>query len=297
MYDIVIVGAGPAGLSAAIYAAKANKKVLVLEALTYGGQIINTDKIVNYPGFTEISGVDFANNLYEQATNLGAEIIFDKVIDIDTKDMKVITNNNTYETRAIILAMGVQNKKTGLVGEENYLGHGLSYCATCDGNFYKDKDVCVYGGELSTLEEALYLSDICSNVYIVNKSDSFKDGDDLLEKINNKSNIHLILNSDIKSINGDIDIESIDLLDKSGNITSLKISGLFIALGKIPENNNIVKDIKLDDNGYIVAREDCHTNINHVYVAGDLRTKNLRQLTTACSDGANAATMAIKEMR
>ena len=297
MYDIIIVGAGPAGLSAAIYAAKANKKVLVLEALTYGGQIINTEKIVNYPGFTEVSGVDFATKLYEQATNLGAEIIFDKVIGIDTKEMKVITNSNEYNTKAIILAMGVQNKKTGLANEDSFIGHGLSYCATCDGNFYKDKDVCVYGGELSTLDEALYLSDICSNVYVINKSDSFKDGDNLLEKINSKTNIHLILNSDIKSINGGANIESVDVLDKSGNITTLNINGLFIALGKIPENNNIVKDIKLDDNGYIVAREDCHTNINHVYVAGDIRTKNLRQLTTACADGANAATMAIKEMR
>ena len=296
MYDIIIVGAGPAGLSAAIYASRARKKVLVLEALTYGGQIINASKIVNYPGFSEINGVDFATNLYEQAVGLGAEIKFDKVIDIDTKEMKVITNSDSYTTRAIILAMGVQNKKTGLINEDRFVGRGLSYCATCDGNFYKDKDVCVYGGESSTLEEALYLSDICSKVYVINKTEEFKDGDSLLEEVNSKDNIILLTSTTIKSINGEEKLESIDIFNKEGN-SNLKIDGLFIALGKIPENNNIVKDIKIDDNGYIVAREDCHTNINHIYVAGDIRTKNLRQLTTACADGANAATMAIKEMR
>ena len=296
MYDIIIVGAGPAGLSAAIYASRARKKVLVLEALTYGGQIINASKIVNYPGFSEINGVDFATNLYEQAVGLGAEIKFDKVINIDTKEMKVITNSDSYSTRAIILAMGVQNKKTGLVNEDQFVGRGLSYCATCDGNFYKDKEVCVYGGEASTLEEALYLSDICSKVYVINKTEEFKDGESLLEEVNNKDNIQLLTSTTIKGINGDEKVESIDIFNKEGN-SNIKISGLFIALGKIPENNNIVKDIKVDDNGYIVAREDCHTNINHIYVAGDIRTKNLRQLTTACADGANAATMAIKEMR
>ena len=296
MYDIIIVGAGPAGLSAAIYASRANKKVLVLEALTYGGQIINSSRIVNYPGFSEINGVDFANNLYEQAIGLGAEIKFDKVINIDTKEMTVITNNETYKTRAIILAMGVQNRKTGLINEDRFVGKGVSYCATCDGNFYKNKVVAVYGGEAIALEDALYLSDICNKVYLINKTDKFNDLDNKLEEVKSKSNIEMILNTTIKSINGEDKINSIDLFNKDGN-SNIDIDGLFIALGKIPENNNIVKDIKLDDNGYIVAREDCHTNIDHVYVAGDIRTKNLRQLTTACSDGANAATMAIKEMR
>ena len=296
MYDIIIVGAGPAGLTAAIYASRARKKVLVLEALTYGGQIINASKIVNYPGFSEINGVDFANNLYEQAIGLGAEIKFDKVINIDTKEMTVITNNETYKTRAIILAMGVQNRKTGLINEDRFVGKGVSYCATCDGNFYKNKVVAVYGGEAIALEDALYLSDICNKVYLINKTDKFNDLDNKLEEVKSKSNIEMILNTTIKSINGEDKINSIDLFNKDGN-SNIDIDGLFIALGKIPENNNIVKDIKLDDNGYIVAREDCHTNIDHVYVAGDIRTKNLRQLTTACSDGANAATMAIKEMR
>ena len=142
----------------------------------------------------------------------------------------------------------------------------------------------------------IYLSDICNKVYVINKSDKFRDGDNLLEEVNNKNNIEILYNTTIKSINGDNKLESIEIFNKDGK-NELKIEGLFIVLGKIPENNNIVKDIKLDDNGYIVGREDCHTNINHIYVAGDIRTKNLRQLTTACSDGANAATMAIKELR
>ena len=183
MYDIIIVGAGPAGLTAALYAGRTKKKVLVLEAKVYGGQIINTNKIVNYPGFQEINGVDFATKLYDQVINMGVEIVFDKVINIDTKNMNVITNNKTYNTKAIILAMGVQNKKTGLINEDRYLGKGLSYCATCDGSFYKDKDVCVYGGESSTLEEALYLSDICNKVYIINKADKFNVSEELLERL------------------------------------------------------------------------------------------------------------------
>ena len=296
MYDIIIIGAGPAGMTAAIYGRRANKKVLVLEALVPGGQIINTKRIVNYPGLSEISGVDFANNLFEQASNLGAEFVFDKVISIDTKELTVTTNNDTYKTRAIILAMGVANKKTGLENEDKFLGRGVSYCATCDGNFYKGKDVCVYGWEDNALEEALYLSDICRKVYIINKTSEFMNKE-LEIKLKEKDNIYFILNSDIKSIVGENTIDFIEVIDKSGNITNIDSSGLFISLGKVPENNNILKDIKTDDNGYVVAREDCHTNINHIYVAGDIRDKNLRQLTTACSDGANAATMAIKEMR
>ena len=296
MYDIIIIGAGPAGMSAAIYACRARKKVLVLEALTYGGQIISTNKIVNYPGFKEISGVDFATNLYEQARDLGAEFKFEKAISIDTKELAVSTNNDTYKTKAIILAMGVNNKKTGLDNEDKFLGRGLSYCATCDGNFYKDRDVCVYGSDEVALEEAEYLADIARKVYVVNKHSDF--GNEVEEnKLKVKDNVYFIFNSSIKSIVGDKAIEFIEVIDKSGNITNYNIDGLFVALGKVPENNNILKDIKTDDNGFVVAKEDCHTNINHIYVAGDIRDKNLRQLTTACSDGANAATMAIKEMR
>ncbi len=296
MYDIVIIGAGPAGMSAAIYACRARKKVLVLEALTYGGQIISTNKIVNYPGFKEISGVDFATNLFEQARDLGAEFKFEKAISIDTKELAVSTNNDTYKTKAIILAMGVNNKKTGLDNEDKFLGRGLSYCATCDGNFYKDRDVCVYGSDEVALEEAEYLADIARKVYVVNKRSDF--GNEVEEnKLKVKDNVYFIFNSSIKSIVGDKAIEFIEVIDKSGNITNYNIDGLFVALGKVPENNNILKDIKTDDNGFVVAKEDCHTNINHIYVAGDIRDKNLRQLTTACSDGANAATMAIKEMR
>ena len=296
MYDIIIIGAGPAGMSAAIYACRARKKVLVLEALTYGGQIISTNKIVNYPGFKEISGVDFATNLFEQARDLGAEFKFEKAISIDTKELAVSTNNDTYKTKAIILAMGVNNKKTGLDNEDKFLGRGLSYCATCDGNFYKDRDVCVYGSDEVALEEAEYLADIARKVYVVNKHSDF--GNEVEEnKLKVKDNVYFIFNSSIKSIVGDKAIEFIEVIDKSGNITNYNIDGLFVALGKVPENNNILKDIKTDDNGFVVAKEDCHTNINHIYVAGDIRDKNLRQLTTACSDGANAATMAIKEMR
>ena len=295
MYDIIIVGAGPAGLTSALYASRASKKVLVLEAKNYGGQIINTLDIENYPVEEHISGFDFATKLYNQAKNLGADIKFEKVIDIKNSDIKeVITNKNTYKTKAIILATGSVNRKLKLSNEDKLIGKGISYCATCDGGFYKNKIVAVVGGGNTALEDSLYLSDIAKKVYLIHRREEFRGDSVTLSKLKEKDNIIFIYNSNITKLNGKEHLDSIEITDKEGNVDTITLDGLFVAIGRIPENENFSKIINLDNNGYIIASENCHTNIDGIFVAGDNRTKELRQLVTATSDGANSATEAVK---
>lgn len=291
MYDITIIGAGPAGLTAAIYGRRANKKVLVLEANTYGGQIITTDKIENYPVNPGISGFDFATKLYNQVKDLGAEIKFEKVTEI--KENEVITTKNTYKTKTIILATGRDNRKLNLENEEKLTGKGVSYCATCDGAFYKDKVVAVNGGGNTAVEDALYLSDIAQTVYLIHRRDAFRAEEVLLDRLKEKENIKIVLNTTITKINGDSKLESIEIKNEEETKT-LNIDGLFIAVGQVPETENFKKLINSDEKGYIIAGEDCKTNIKNIFVAGDTRTKSLRQLVTATGDGAVAATEAIK---
>lgn len=296
MYDIIIVGAGPAGLTSAIYARRANKKVLVLEAKSYGGQIINTLDIENYPANNHISGFDLATNMYEQAKELGAEIKFEKVIEIKSKTgyKEVITTNNKYKCKALILATGSENRKLGLSNEDDLIGKGVSYCATCDGAFYKDKVVAVVGGGNTALDDALYLTDICKKVYLIHRRDTFKGEESTLNKLKEKNNITFIYNSNVTKLNASDKLENIEITDNEGNKKLLEVSALFIAVGQIPENQNFAKLIKLDEKGYIIAKENCHTNKKGIFVAGDARSKDLRQLVTATSDGAVSATEAIK---
>ena len=298
MYDIIIVGAGPAGLTAAIYARRASKKVLVLEAKTYGGQIINTLDIENYPVERHISGYDFATKLYNQAKDLGAEVVFEKVIDIkDGKVKEVITEKKNYQSKTIILATGADNRKLGLDNEDELLGKGVSYCATCDGAFYKGKEVAVVGGGNTALQEALYLCDIASKVYLIHRRDEFRGEDRTISDLKQKKNIEFIYNSNITKINGKDKLESIEIISNDDKKTTIKLAGLFIAVGHIPENQNFAKLIDLDEKGYVKALEDCHTNIDGIYAAGDNRVKSLRQLVTATADGAVAATEAFKYIR
>lgn len=300
MYDIVIIGAGPAGLSSAIYATRAGKKVLVLEAVSYGGQIINTKEIDNYPALPHVSGFDFATNLYNQAIELGSEVKFEKAVDIKLEDNKriVVTENNQYEAKAIIIATGVKNRKLGLENEDKLIGRGISYCATCDGNFYKDKAVAVYGGGNTALGDAIYLADICSKVYLIHRRDEFRGSIESVKKLEKLDNVEFVLNSTITKLNGSDKLESVTVSDKDGNTKDIAVDGLFVAIGKTPENSNVVKNITLNENGYIKAEDDnLHTNIPYVYVAGDVREKELRQLVTATSDGAIAATTAIMETK
>lgn len=296
MYDIIIVGAGPAGLTSAIYGSRSGKKVLVLEAKSYGGQIINTLDIENYPANNHISGFDLATNMYEQAKELGAEIKFEKVVEIknNSKYKEVITTSNKYKCKALILATGSENRKLGLSNEDDLVGKGVSYCATCDGAFYKDKVVAVVGGGNTALEDSLYLSDICKKVYLIHRRDTFKGEESTLSKLKEKDNITFIYNSNVTKLNASDVLESIEVTDNNGNKKELEVSAIFIAVGQIPENQNFAKIIKLDDKGYIIAKENCHTNKKGIFAAGDARSKDLRQLVTATSDGAVSATEAIK---
>ena len=296
MYDIVIVGAGPAGLTSAIYARRASKKVLVLEAKNYGGQIINTLDIENYPVEAHISGFDFATKLYNQAKDLGAEIVFEKVIEINDKkkEKEVITTKNKYVSKAIILATGSENRKLGLENEKDLLGKGISYCATCDGAFYRNKDVAVVGGGNTALEDALYLADIASKVYLIHRRDEFRGEESTVNLLKEKDNIEFIFNSNISKLNAKEKLESIEIVNSDGTTKTINVDGLFVAIGRIPENENFSKLIKLDNFGYIIAGEDCKTNVPGIFVAGDNRTKEVRQLVTATSDGAIAATAAVK---
>ena len=297
MYDIIVVGAGPAGLAAGIYARRASKKVLILEAMTYGGQIIQAAKIENYPALPNVSGVEFATNLYNQVKELGAEFKFERVIDIkDCKDYKeVVTSGNTYQTKTIILATGSENRKLGIPMEDELVGHGVSYCATCDGMFFRGCNVAVVGGGDTAIDDVRYLSDIANKVYLIHRKDTFTAEEQEVEELKSKNNIEYILNSNVVKLNTtDNKLSSIEVKNNDGNIQEINVSAIFIAVGRIPENQNFAKLINLDKYGYIIADENCHTNIDGIFVAGDNRVKKLRQLVTATSDGAIAATEAIK---
>ena len=296
MYDIIVIGAGPAGLTSAIYARRANKKVLVFEAKNYGGQIINTLDIENYPVEEHISGFDFATRLYNQAKNLGAEIIFEKVVDINDlgEEKEIITTKNTYKTKTLIIATGSENRKLGLPNEDDLVGKGISYCATCDGAFYKGKTVAVVGGGNTALEDALYLTDLVEKVYLIHRRDEFRGEESTVNLLKEKNNIEFIYNSNVTKLNASKRLDSIEITNNNGDTRTLNIDGLFIAVGRTPENQNFAKLINLDKTGYVIANENCHTNIPGIFVAGDNRVKKLRQLVTATSDGAIAAVEAIK---
>ena len=296
MYDILIVGAGPAGLTAAIYACRAEKSTLVLEAKTYGGQIINTPDIANYPVAPGISGFDFAQTLYKQAKDLGAEIKFEKVTEVRGGSVKtVVTPKNTYEAKTVILATGAENRRLGVADEDKLIGRGVSYCATCDGNFFRKKVVAVAGGGNTAVEDALYLADLAEKVYLIHRRDSFRADAALVSKLKERENVELVLNSNVTKLLSDGRLCGVEVTDKlTGETRTLDVAGLFVAVGQVPENQNFAGLIDLDAGGYAVAGEDCLTKAPGVFVAGDNRTKEVRQLITAAADGAVAATAAIK---
>ena len=294
MYDIIIVGAGPAGLTAAIYALRAKKKVLIFEAKSYGGQITTAALVENYPGFESISGFDLATNLYNQVLKLGGEVKFETVLKIEEGNV-VTTKKGEYTAKAIILATGADKKKLNIEKEDRFAGNGISYCATCDGNFYKGKVVAVVGGGNAALEDALYLSNIASKVYLIHRRDSFR-ADQYVKELEEKGNVEFVYESNVATINGDKKLESIDIKNNNGDITNLKVDGLFIAVVQEPKNGLFANVVELDNAGYIKTEDGVHTSTPKIYVAGDARPKMLRQLVTATSDGAIAATTAIKEM-
>lgn len=295
MYDLIIVGAGPAGLTAALYALRAGKKVLVLEEKAYGGQIINAQKIKNYPGIIEISGKDWAMTLFQQVKNFGGETKLEKVVSLKVEDdEKIITTDmdEKYRTKAVIISTGTGYRKLDLPKEKELAGKGVSYCATCDGNFYQDKDVAVVGGGNTALMDAIYLSGIAKKVYLIHRRDEFRGEKVYVNEVRKKENVEILLNTVVTELNGVDKLESIGI---SGD-REIKLDGMFVAVGNQPQNQIFQGVIELDDLGYIKTDDGIHTSINGIYVAGDAREKDLRQLTTAVSDGAIAATVAVQEM-
>ena len=284
MYDIIVIGGGPAGITAAIYGVRAGKKVVVLEANEVGGKILQAHMVDNYPGIEHITGQELGNKFYEQAMNLGVEIKLEKAMSImDQGDKKVVqTLDNTYEGKVIILATGNDKRELGVPGEKELLGKGVSYCATCDGNFFKKKDVLIVGGGLESIDDALYLANLCNKVYFV--YDSKLDVSKL-----DKENIEVIEHTKVVSINGESRVESVTL----NNDQEIEVSGVFIAIANVPETSYLLNGFDLDENGNVLAPEDTVIK-DGIYVAGDLRVKSLRQVATAVSDGAVAATEAIR---
>lgn len=296
MYDTIIIGAGPAGLTSAVYLRRANKKVLVLESKGYGGQIANAVKIENYPGIAEISGYELAQNLYNQAKNLGAEIKFETVEGI-LPDKTVKTNGGTYKCKTVIIANGAAKRKLNLEKEDRFLGKGVSYCAACDGNFFKGKTVTVVGGGNSALEDALYLSDVADKVYVVHQFDEFNAEEKYREDLSQKSNVSFLMESAVTQINGENKLEAVTVTDKKGTSREIATDGLFIAIGQEPDNRIFSNVVNLNKSGYIECDNSVYTKTQGIFAAGDTREKELRQLTTAVSDGSLAATAALKSMK
>ncbi len=297
MVDIIIVGAGTAGLTAAIYALRSGKSALIFEGKAVGGQIVNTPDVENYPGIPHMSGFEFASHLLEQAQGFGAELKYEAVKEIrDQGAVKVVlTDAGEYEAKAVILATGAKNRPLGLDREQELVGRGVSYCATCDGMFYRKKDVAVAGGGNTALEDAQFLANYCNKVYLIHRRDAFRGEEKNVELLKAKENVEFVLNSNVTKILGEKKVEGVEVKDKfSGETRVLEVSGFFIAIGQMPANEAFAGVVSLDEKGYISAGESCTTGTAGIFTAGDCRTKEVRQLTTAASDGAVAALAACK---
>ena len=299
MYDIIIIGAGPAGLTAAIYARRAEKSVLVIEKDTFGGQITSSPKVENYPGFLDISGNELADRLIEQTISHGAMIELDEVTKIEGSlgDFNVICASKSYQARTVIIAAGSHHRRLGIEGEERLTGSGISYCAVCDGAFFRGQRVAVIGGGNSALQDAVLLSDGCEKVYIVQNL-PYLTGEGRLQKIlSERPNVEIIYSSVVSRIVGNESLRSVEIKNtENGEERSLIVEGMFVAIGQAPENEPFSDVVSLDKWGYITSGESCVPDgaPRGIFVAGDCRTKNVRQVTTATADGATAALNAIR---
>lgn len=297
MYDIGIIGGGTAGMTAAIYGQRAGKRTIIIEGGNFGGQITSSPNVENYPGIVSVSGSEFSMNLLDQAMKLGTETVVEKVTGIRIEDgIKVIeTTDKAYPCRSIILATGVTHRHLGVADEERLTGSGVSYCATCDGAFFRGRDVAVIGGGSTALQDAEFLSNYCRKVYLVHRRDEFRGEDSIVKRLAAKENVEFVLSAVVKEILGENVVEGLILTNKkTGEDFRLDVSGVFIAVGQIPQNECFAEVVKLDENGFILAAEDCITSAPGIFAAGDCRTKEVRQLTTAAADGAVAALAACK---
>ena len=289
MYDIIVVGGGPAGLTAALYACRANKSVLVMEKAAFGGQITYSPKVENIPGFVSLTGNEFAEKMVEQVLEQGAEVEPCEVFEIKDGDVKtVVTDSGEFQAKAVIIATGAKHRLPGIEGEEEFIGNGISFCAVCDGAFYEGKDVCVLGGGNSALQEALLLSDLAKKVYVVQNLDRLTGEQKLADKLYEKENVEVITGSVITKLLGNGELNGVVIKSDAGERT-LNVDGLFVAIGLIPQNEIFSNVLKLNQYGYADVDEGCRADTKGIFVAGDCRSKKIRQVATACADGAIAA--------
>lgn len=293
MYDIIIIGAGPAGLTAAVYAGRAEKSVLILEKDTFGGQITHSPRVENYPGFLQMSGNEFAEKLLEQAMAQGAAIDLDNATAI-TKNGNTFTvkgERADYEGKTVIIATGAAHRRLGLPNEDKFTGEGVSYCAVCDGAFYNGKDVAIIGGGNSALQEAVLLSKSCKSVTVIQNLPYLTGEIKLQKELENKDNVRIILSSIVASINGGDTFEGITIENtETKEKTDLTFDGIFVAIGQQPMNEPFKNNVKLNEWGYVEADENCIPESEEgIFVAGDCRSKRVRQIATAIADGATAA--------
>lgn len=296
MKDIIIIGAGPAGLTAALYALRAGKSVLVIEKSTFGGQVTFSPKIENYPGIPEMTGNEFADKLLDQVLAMGAEVEMEKVTGIINEGSRklVFAGDKKYEAKAVIIAVGVKHRQLGLERENELTGKGISYCAVCDGAFYNGQTVGVVGGGNSALQEAVLLSDICEKVYVFQNL-SFMTGEKkLVEILETKSNVEFMTDVVVSELKGDDELTGVTLKHTTDGEKEVALNGLFVAIGLEPSNSDFADMASLDANGYFDSDEACLTKTEGIYVAGDCRKKSIRQITTATADGASAALAACR---
>ena len=296
LYDCIIIGSGPAGLTAAIYAARACLSVLVLEKeFVSGGQVVNTYEVDNYPGYRGISGFDLGMKFREHAEKLDVEFVMETVerVDLEKEEKIIYTDQSEYHGRTVILAMGASHRKLEVRGEEDFSGMGVSYCATCDGAFFKGKTVAVVGGGDVAIEDAIFLSRGCEKVYLIHRRNQLRGAESLQRELFARPNIEVIWDSEVTRILGEDQVESVHLKNtENGEKRNLPVEGLFVAVGVVPCTTLIKGQVALDDFGYVKAMEDCVTNIPGVFAAGGLRTKPMKQIVTAVADGANAVNSA-----
>lgn len=297
MKDLIIIGGGIAGLTAAVYALRSGKNVILFERKSYGGQISQSHAVENYPGFKNISGAQLSMTLHAQAKEFGCEFKNESVIKvIDGKTKKVVTSKGEYEAKAVIFALGAEARKSGLDNEKDLIGRGLSYCAVCDGNFFRGRDVMVVGGGSTAAQDALYLADICKKVYLAHRRDIFRAEEKLVEKLREKDNVELVLDSVLLSATASPILKSVRVKNvRTEEERDIDVNGLFLAIGQVPATKDFADILPLDEYGYVLADETCKVS-EGIYIAGDCRKKLVRQLTTAAADGTVAATLVCEEL-
>ena len=297
-YDVAIIGGGPAGLTAGIYAARAGKSTAVIERGLIGGQITFTDSIDNFPAAPGMNGAEYAMKIQSQAESFGAEIIMDEITEVTAPEteggtFKIKGNSDEYEATAVVLATGLDNRKMGISGEDGLISRGISFCAVCDGAFFRNKEVAVYGGGNTAVEDAAFLANICSKVTIIHRRDRFRAEQAVVDELKALDNVEFVMTSNVVGVNGDKALESITVKNnETGETRDIAVSALFVAIGKIPNGKPFANLVATDEAGYFEIGESCEAGTPGVFVAGDGRAKELKQLTTAVSDGSIAATKA-----